>query len=157
MRSVLATAPVIFLVLIVWQVILHHPVQWIHLSNNQLIGWAIFIWLIYFRLVTVKLVTEVWPDQLSLSMRGLWRERRIPVAQIEAAETISVNAAKEFGGYGIRTRGPKTAYLASGDRAVSIQLARGRTVIVGSNRPDELARIIGQSLGRLKPPGRPAS
>jgi hypothetical protein len=150
-RSVLATAPVIFLALVVWQVVLGHPVRWLPFSNSRLIGWTIFIWLIYFRLITVKLVTEVWPDELSISMRGLWRERRIPLAQIEAIETTTFNAAQDFGGYGIRTIGPKKAYVASGNRGVSIQLNRGRTVVVGSKRPDDLARTIGQLISRVRP------
>jgi len=149
-RSVLATAPAIFLALVIWQVVLRHPVGWLPFSNNRLIGWTIFIWLIYFRLITVKLVTEVWPDKLSIAMRGLWRERSIPLGEIEAVETITFNAVNDFGGYGMRTIGPKKAYLASGDRGVSIQLNRGRTVIIGSKRPDDLARAIRQLISRVK-------
>ena len=45
--------------LLIWQVILGHPWGKQPMSNANVIGWTMFLWLIYFRLITVRLVTEV--------------------------------------------------------------------------------------------------
>ena len=144
MRLALATVPVIFLALTIWQVVLGHPWGRHPMSNGGMIFWSIFLWLIYLRLITVKLVTNLTPDKLSIAMRGIWRVRHIPRQQIESVDTTSFNAAKDFGGYGMRTIGRKKAYVADGNRGVRIQLTGGRTVVIGSRRPEALIAAIRQ-------------
>ena len=73
------------------------------MSNGNVIGWTIFLWAIFFRLVTVRLVTEVRDGQLVISLRGFWRSRRIRLSEIQSAEPISFDAIRDYGGYGIRT------------------------------------------------------
>lgn len=140
-RIVLLTVPVIFVLSVIWQVVLHHT--WgQRMSNGSLIFWTVFLWLIYLRLITVKLVTDLWQDKLSIVMRGLWRVRNVPLDRVEDAQVVTFDAAKDYGGYGIRTAGRTKAYIAAGERGVSLKLAKGSTVVVGSQRPDQLARAI---------------
>jgi hypothetical protein len=102
----------------------------------------VFLWLIYFRLITVRLVTEVRPGELRIAMRGLWRLRRVPLNGMQSVETITHDIARDYGGYGIRDiRGGK-AYVARGQQGVRITLASGEKVVVGSERPDELAAAV---------------
>ncbi|HLJ45761.1 MAG TPA: hypothetical protein VKU01_07130 [Bryobacteraceae bacterium] len=145
MRLALATIPLIFLGLTLWQVALGHPWGRHPVSNGSMIFWSIFLWLIYLRLITIKLVTDVWSDKLSIAMRGMWRVRHIPLDQIESVDAISFNPAREFGGYGIRTVGRKKGYIAGGDRGVNVKLADGRTVVIGSRRSEALAKILKSS------------
>ena len=149
-RTALATVPTILLGLVIWQVVLGHPWGRHPMSNASLIGWTIFLWLIYWRLITVKLVTDLGADTLSVCMRGFWRAHHIPVAEIEAAQAVSFNAVQEFGGYGIRTIGPKKAYVAAGDRGVSLKMSGGRTIVVGSQRADELAKALSRVVERVR-------
>ncbi len=142
MRIGLATVPVIFLALTVGQVVLGHSWGRHPMSNGGMIFWSIFLWLVYLRLVTVKLVTDLWPDKLTVAMRGMWRVRHIPLLQVESVEVTSFNAARDFGGYGIRTVGRKKAYVAGGNRGVRIQLTGGRTVVIGSQRAEALVAAI---------------
>jgi hypothetical protein len=142
MAIVLATVPLVFAGLVIWQVVLGHPWGRHPMSNASLIGWTIFLWLIYGRLMTVKLVTDVRPDSLSVAMRGLWRVHHIPLEQIESVEVVTFNAARDFGGYGVRTAGRTKAYVAAGDQGVSLKLRRNRTVVIGSRRSNELAKAI---------------
>jgi len=112
------------------------------MSNGDVIGWTVFLWLIYFRLITVRLVTEVRQGELIIAMRGLWRLRRVPLDRILSVETITHDIARDYGGYGFRSTRNGKAYVANGVRGVRVTLAGGETLVVGSGRPDELAQVL---------------
>jgi hypothetical protein len=138
----LASPPCFMLGLLIWQVLLGHPWGKHSMSNGDVIGWTVFLWLIYFRLITVRLVTEVRQGKLIVRMRGLWRLRRVALDQIKSVETITHDIARDYGGYGFRsTRGGK-AYVANGSQGVRMTLTGGEKLVVGSQRPDELARTL---------------
>jgi hypothetical protein len=69
----LATPPCIMLGVLIWQVVLGHPWGKQSMSNGNVIGWTIFLWAIFFRLVTVRLVTEARDGELVISLHGFWR------------------------------------------------------------------------------------
>jgi hypothetical protein len=138
----LASPPCFMLGLSIWQVFLGHTWGKHPMSNADVIGWTVFLWLIYLRLITVRLVTEVRPGQLSIAMRGLWRLRRVPLNGVQALETITHDIARDYGGYGIRVIREGKAYVARGQRGVRITLASGEQLVVGSERPDELAAAV---------------
>jgi hypothetical protein len=50
--------------------------------------------------------------------------------------------ARDYGGYGFRSARGGKAYVASGGRGVRVTLAGGEKLVVGSERPDELARML---------------
>jgi hypothetical protein len=138
----LAIPPCCLLGLLIWQVVLGHPWGKQPMSNANVIGWTIFLWLVYFRLITVRLVTEVRNGQLVIAMRGLWRSRRVPLERIQAVNTITHDVARDYGGYGIRSTRDGKAYVAGGTRGVRVTLAGGEKLVVGSERPDELAAAL---------------
>jgi hypothetical protein len=137
-----AIPPLSMSALLVWQVILGHSWGKQPMSNGNVIGWTIFLWLIYLRLITVRLVTEVRGGQLIVSMRGLWRSRRVPLSSIQSVEMITFDGARDFGGYGIRSNRDGKAYLAGTNRGVRISLASGEKLTIGSARPEELAQAL---------------
>ena len=128
--------------LLIWQVLLGHPWGKHSMSNGDVIGWTAFLWLIYFRLITVRLVTEVRQGALLIRMRGLWRLRLVPLDRIQSVETITHNIARDYGGYGFRSTPEGKAYVASGSGGVRVMLSGGEKLVVGSQRPDELARVL---------------
>jgi hypothetical protein len=138
----LASPPCFLLGLLIWQVVLGHTWGKHPMSNGDVIGWTAFLWLIYLRLITVRLVTEVRPGELIVRMRGLWRLRRVPLDQIQSVETIKHDIARDYGGYGIRSTREGKAYVAGGGRGVRVTLDKGEKLVVGSQRPDELAAAI---------------
>jgi hypothetical protein len=145
----LASPPCFMLGLLIWQVVLGHTWGKHPMSNGDIIGWTVFLWLIYLRLITVRLVTEVREGELTIALRGLWRLRRVPLDRIQSVEIITHDIARDYGGYGIRpTRGGK-AYVASGGRAVRLTLDKAEKLVVGSQRPEELAAALS---GRAAPP-----
>ena len=42
--------------------------------------------LVYVRLITVRLVTDLRPAEIAVGLRGLWRKRKIPLDQVRAAK-----------------------------------------------------------------------
>jgi hypothetical protein len=117
-------------------------VKWGRQSNGSLIGWTIFLWLVYFRLMMVNLVTEVRPGELRVRMRGLWRSRKIPLTTIASANVVSFDPVRDWGGFGIRTTRRGRAYIARGSEGVELRLRDGTMILVGSARAAELARLI---------------
>jgi hypothetical protein len=139
--------------LLIWQVILGHTWGKHPMSNADVIGWTVFLWLIYFRLITVRLVTEVRNGELIIAMRGLWRSHRIPLDRIQSVETMDHDPARDYGGYGIRTTREGKAYVAGGGGGgVRVNLAGGEKVVVGSQRPAELAAALRASAGQPQHP-----
>ncbi|MGD0436863.1 MAG: hypothetical protein ABSB86_10380 [Bryobacteraceae bacterium] len=150
----LASPPLFMLGLLIWQVVLGHTWGKHPMSNGDVIGWTVFLCLIYLRLITVRLVTEVRQRELVIGMRGLWRLRRIPLDRIRSVETITQDIARDYGGYGIRfARGGK-AYIAGSGGGLRVTLAGGEKLVLGSARPDELAAAL-RAATLPQPRGKP--
>lgn len=65
-----------------------------------------------------------------------------PAERIRAVEAVEYRPLRDFGGWGWRS-GPKgTAYSASGNRAVRLEIEDRSPVYIGSARPDELAAVL---------------
>lgn len=141
-RLLVAIPPAILLLLVLWQVVLGHPVGSRPMSNAGLVVWTIFLWLVYFRLVLVRLVTELTPANLTVSMRGIWKKRRIAVADIQSIEVVTFDPLRDYGGYGMRTSPKGVAYIAQGREGVKLHFVQGAPVVVGSAKPSELAAAI---------------
>jgi hypothetical protein len=137
-----AVPPVAMLLLAIWQVGLGHPWGKQPMSNASVVGWTIFLWLIYFRLITVKLVTNVLPGELSIAMRGLWRSDRVPFDALQSVRAVTFDPVRDWGGYGVRSTSRGKAYIARGNQAVELELKKGGVVLVSSQRPDELVRAL---------------
>ena len=90
-----------------------------------------------------RLETEVRDDGLHVRYRGLLVNRLIPYGEIESCEARAYRPLLEYGGWGVRWsfRHGK-AYNVRGNRGVQLELTRGRKLLVGSQRADELAAAI---------------
>ncbi len=126
----------------VWQVVLGHPIGKQPPSNASLITLTVFLLIVYWRLVTVRLCTDVTPERIRVRMRGFWRERRIAPADIKSMKVITYDPVRDFGGYGIRKTRRGTAMIARGVRGVRLELSSGGVVVIGSSKVEELAGAI---------------
>lgn len=138
----LAVPPCVLLGLTVWQVALGHPWGRQPMSNARLIGWTIFSCLIYLRLITVRLTTEVRGGKIVVAMRGLWPARSIKIADVKSAKPVTYDPVNDYGGYGIRSGRSGKAYIARGNEGVRLELATGASVLVGSQRSQQLVEAI---------------
>lgn len=68
--------------------------------------------------------------------------RRIALREIASAEAVTYSPLAEYGGWGIRGWGKDTALNARGNRGVRLTLRDGRRVLIGSQRPDDLAAAL---------------
>ncbi|MDE3198149.1 MAG: hypothetical protein KGN84_17505 [Acidobacteriota bacterium] len=143
----LAIPPAGFLGLVVWQVLLGHQWGKQPMSNGSIIGWTVFLWVVFLRLATVRLVVDVFPEELAVGLRGFWRARHIPIASIKSAESVTFDPVRDYGGYGIRTTRSGKAYIAKGGSGVRIDLSRGSSLVIGSRRAKELATAVQKLVG----------
>ncbi len=68
--------------------------------------------------------------------------RHFALPEITAAEAVTYAPIADYGGWGIRGWGQNTALNARGNRGVRLVLSDGRRVLVGSQRPQELAQAL---------------
>lgn len=140
----LAMPPAALLILCLRQLVWHHPWGNPPMSDGGIIFLTVLVWLVFLRLMTVRLVTELRPDRLSIRMKGLVWRKRIPLARIQSADPVGYDAMADYRGYGIRSGPLGRAYIASGDRGVRLRLNDESEYLIGSQRADELARRISE-------------
>jgi hypothetical protein len=92
-------------------------------------------------LLRSKLVVTVDQEAVRISFSPFAR-RNLALAEIAEVQPRKSNPLLEFGGVGVRWTPRGWAYLVSGDMGVQLELAGGKRVFVGSQRPDELAAAI---------------
>ena len=91
---------------------------------------------------------EVRTDHLFIAFGPVHLVRkRIRYRDMESAEAVTYRPIREFGGWGIRPTGGKTAWTIRGNRAVRVALRSGKQIYVGSRFPQRLAGRIAPRLG----------
>ncbi len=109
---------------------------------------AVIIWLAFgiglpLFFYFTKLVTDIKTDGVYLRFVPLW-SRTIPLADIISYEARQYRPLREYGGWGIRfSPHKKRAYNMRGNRGVELKLTDGTQLLIGSQRPEELASAIG--------------
>lgn len=98
-----------------------------------------------------RLDVEVLADRVSVAFGPLHLFRkRIPFSEIEAVRGLTYRPLREFGGWGIRPRGGKTAWTIRGNQAVKVTLNSGKEVYVGSLFPQRLEERIRTAMRAAK-------
>jgi hypothetical protein len=92
----------------------------------------------------IKLVTEVREDGLRIDFIWLWPARTIAWDQIRSVETRTYRPVRDFGGWGVRWAARGIVYHARGNQGVRLVLASGERVLIGSQRPSDLAQAIAE-------------
>jgi len=141
-RVALATPPAAILFITLRQLVWRRPWGNPPVSNGELLFLSILLVLVYVRLVTVRLVTDLRPTEIAVRLRGLWQKRKIPMDQVRAARVVEYDPVRDFGGYGFRSGARGPAYIAGGNRGVELELRDGRKVLIGSQDAAQLARQI---------------
>ena len=109
---------------------------------------------------TARLIIEVRPDGLYVQYKPVhFRPKKIDLDRVAKVLADTYWPLTEFGGWGIcGATGLLRAYTARGNRGVRIIYTRslnwgdgGRQLLLGSQRPEELAEAIQQLLRGLSP------
>ncbi len=92
---------------------------------------------------SLKLITEVRKDGLYVRFYPFhFSYRRYPYKSMNSYKVRSYSPLKEYGGWGIRYGRKGMAYNVSGDRGVQLELKNGKSLLIGSQRPEELERYM---------------
>jgi len=92
-----------------------------------------------------RLTVEVSADRVEIRFRPFTR-RTILFETLASAEAVSYHPVRDYGGWGIKGWSRrKIAYNVRGNKGVLLTLADGRTVLIGSQRPADLAAAIAGS------------
>lgn len=145
MRILTAIPPVMMLLLAIWQVGLGHKWGKSPMSDTNVIGWTIFLILFYVFLNRSKLVTEVLPGELTFKLLG--RRYTIPLKGVQSVSIVNFDPVRDWGGYGRRQNSRGRAYIAGGNRGVELAFNIGGVVVVGTEHPDELAKVLCEQSG----------
>lgn len=86
------------------------------------------------------LFLRYYPFQLSF--------QKIPLEEVKTFRVVTYRALREYGGYGIKYGWKSKAFTVSGDRGVKLELHSGRSTLLGSQRPEEMAEALAKIMPR---------
>ena len=110
-------------------------VDWIHFL-------APFVAIVSVVLISsVTLVTKIDRDVLSVGFQPFGK-RIIQRSEIAKAYVRQYSPLGEYGGWGYRTGRNGKAYNTMGDQGLQLELTDGSRVLVGTQQPRELERVI---------------
>ena len=99
--------------------------------------------LIFVAAAVSRLVTEVRPSGLYVRYVPFHRKpRRVPLDGVVRCRPVTYRPVRDYGGWGLRWVPGGFAYNVRGNRGVRIDYADGRHLLIGSQRPEELAAAI---------------
>lgn len=98
----------------------------------------------------LRMSTEVTGSHLRVWFGWLPTYRRdLPLDQIRAVEVVRYRAIQDYGFWGVRWgRNGELVLSARGDRGVWLTLEDGSRILIGSQRPEELAQAIDKAVPR---------
>ena len=114
-------------------------------ENHAVVGAGLIggLWAL---MLAAKMTTQV--DDDGITIRTLFFiNRRISYDEIVTAQSVVYKPLRDFGGWGYRIGPGGKAYNMSGNLGVQLVLTRERRVLIGSQKPDDLAAAINGAMG----------
>ena len=148
LRLAIAVLPLLITLLAAARATLPRWPSRLPVSTGDLAFLAVLLWIVYAWLARVRLVTDVSAEGIAVGLRGLFWHDRVPAGGWRSASLATFDAAREFGGYGLRRVGALRAYVASGSRGVRIELTDGSVLLLGSDRAADLLAALNRAAGR---------
>lgn len=123
------------------------------LPDEWLVVVSVFMFLLagFLLWLTFGLTLTVTVDRANIHIAFKpFKKRSIPLCLVTDFYVRQYRPLREYGGWGIRWGGPKRgrAYNVRGNLGVQIQLADAKRVLIGSQRPEELAEAIAEAKTR---------
>ncbi len=116
------------------------------MSNTGLAVFDVALLALFVFLWRLRLITRVYRGFVRVR---LWpfADRAITAEQIAQLEVRTYRPVIEYGGWGVRIGGAgDRAYTMSGNRGVQLSLRDGQSVLIGSQRPEELASALSSAV-----------
>ena len=97
----------------------------------------------------VNLTTEVHNDGLYFRFYPFHLSfQKIEPDDIKIFEVRTYSPIREYGGWGIRYGRKGKAYNVSGNRGLQLEFSDGKQLLIGSQRPEDLAEALNSAIGR---------
>jgi hypothetical protein len=93
----------------------------------------------------LKLLVEVREDGVHIHFVPL-AHQTVPFGDIVSCEVRMYRPLREYGGWGLKYGRAGKAYNVSGNRGVQLKLSSGKGLLIGSQRPEELAQAIQEGM-----------
>jgi len=110
-------------------------------DSGAIVVWALLGLALPLFFLWLKMETTVYADRVEVRMKP-FSHRVFRKRAISAYSAGEYRPLREFGGWGIRGWGANRAYSISGNQGVRLQLRDGNRVLIGTQRPQELAAAI---------------
>lgn len=113
-----------------------------------------------FILIGILLPILFWISylQIMVTTSGIWyrfvpfqlKKRFIEFSRISGYEKIKYRPLLEYGGWGVRYGKNGMAYSVSGNMGVKIELKQGRSLLLGSQKSEELKNAIQSAIQHIQ-------
>ena len=105
----------------------------------------LFPWLFY----KIKLTTEIRAEGVFVKFSPFqFRFKHFSYPDIRDCQSITYRPIADYGGYGIRYGRKGKAYNISGNRGILLTFRNDKTLMIGSQKAEELSNAIHQRLNR---------
>ena len=101
------------------------------------------VWLFYL----LKLITRVDAKGVHVRFFPL-THKQIPFENRTSCQARTYRPIREYGGWGIRFSRKGRAYNVSGNQGVQLTFKQGKPLLIGSQKPEELAAAINSHITR---------
>ncbi len=142
-------AVVIIITVLIWYGAVQQLIFRIPFGNNpppdpiMVVLWIVFGILFPIFFFSVKLITQVRSDGVYYRFFPFHLSyHKISLDEISKYEKTTYKAIKEYGGWGIRRGKKGKAYNISGNQRIMFKLKKGRTLMIGSQKPDDFKRAL---------------
>jgi len=157
LRQIWIWALVLFIAGLMWytaimQCLLHTPVGSRPMSDPlALVYWLIFGVGFPILFFNAKLETKVLSDGVYIRFFPFQlRPKKLAFTALKSCEARTYSPIREYYGWGIRRGAKGWAYTASGREGVELHLRNGKTLLIGSQRAEELCEAIQVGIDRTE-------
>ena len=138
----------LFTYIVIQQIVLHHPVGNHPVSDTGIIVIFILFGLaLPFLILASNLCTEVRQDGMYIRFFP-FHLRFKKIQGLQQAKALEFNPVADYGGWGIRYGNTGKAYIVQGNRGVLLSFKDGKTLLIGSQRPNDLESAISVTFNR---------
>jgi len=147
--GVIAGITVLMWYAVIVQLLLKKP-----LGNNPAPDFVLIIFWIVFGLIfplfflKLRLLTEVRDDGIYIKFVTINKDFiRIGFDEIDTCEIRKYRPIVEYGGWGVKYGSGGKAYNVSGNMGLQLKLKNGKSVLIGTQRPEEFKLAVESKIG----------
>lgn len=97
--------------------------------------------IIWFKRMVLE--TVISAEGINIHYKGLFTKKQFPKSEILKAEIVTYDPLWHYGGWGLRYSSKRGwCYNVAGDKGLKLTLSNGKTVMIGTQQPEEIDSIL---------------